>query len=129
VLARRFAIGVELAQRTRAVVLLKGVPTLVSDATGRRFVSCAGTPVLATAGSGDLLSGIAGTLLTQIGDALIAGACAAWAHGRAAEVAGRGRVRGVVLAEVELALRDVWNEPLSVLAPPVLAELPAIGEQ
>lgn len=129
VLARRFAIGVELAQRTRAVVLLKGVPTVVSDATGQRFVSCAGTPVLASAGSGDLLSGIAGTLLTQIGDAQVAGACAAWAHGRAAELAGSGHVRGVVLADVELALREVWNEPLPVLAPPVLAELPAIGER
>jgi ADP-dependent NAD(P)H-hydrate dehydratase / NAD(P)H-hydrate epimerase len=129
VLARRFAIGVELAQRTRAVVLVKGVPTVVCDAAGRRLVSCAGTPVLASAGSGDLLSGIAGTLLTQIGDAHIAGACAAWAHGRAAELAGRGEVRGVMLADVELALREVWNEPLPVLAPPVLADLPAIGER
>ena len=38
-------------------------------------------------------------------------------------------MRGVVLADVELALREVWNEPLPVLAPPVLAELPAIGER
>jgi hydroxyethylthiazole kinase-like uncharacterized protein yjeF len=128
VLARRFAIGVELAQRTRAVVLVKGVPTVVCDASGRRLVSCAGTPVLAAAGSGDLLSGIAGTLLTQIGDAHVAGACAAWAHGRAAEIAGRGDVRGVTLADVETALREVWNEPLPVLPPPVLADLPAIGE-
>lgn len=129
VLARRFAIGVELAQRTRAVVLVKGVPTVVCDASGRRLVSCAGTPVLATAGSGDLLSGIAGTLLTQIGDAHVAGACAAWAHGRAAELAGRGEVRGVVLADVEVALREVWNEPVPALTPPVLAELPAIGDR
>ena len=129
VLARRFAIGVELAQRTRAVVLVKGVPTIVCDASGRRLVSCAGTPVLASAGSGDLLSGIAGTLLTQIGDAHVAGACAAWAHGRAAEIAGRGEVRGVTLADVEHALREVWNEPLPVLAPSVLAELPALGDR
>ncbi len=129
VLARRFDIGAELAQRTRAVVLLKGVPTVVSDAAGQRLVSASGTPVLATAGSGDLLSGIAGTLLAQIGDARIAGACAAWAHGRAAELAGRGQVRGVVLAEVEAALRDVWSEPLAALEAPLLAELPMIGER
>ena len=91
---------------------------------GGDVVSCAGTPVLAAAGSGDLLSGIAGTLLAQIGDAHVAGACAAWAHGRAAEIAGRGHVRGVTLADVERALREVWNEPLPVLAPPVLADLP-----
>jgi ADP-dependent NAD(P)H-hydrate dehydratase / NAD(P)H-hydrate epimerase len=129
VLARRFGIGVELAQRTRAAVLLKGVPTVVSEVSGRRFVSCAGTPVLAAAGSGDLLSGIAGTLLTQMGDAPVAGACAAWAHGRAAEIAGRGQVRGVTLADIDSALRDVWNEQLPALVPPVLADLPAVGDR
>ena len=129
VLARRFDIGVELAQHTRATVLLKGVPTVISNAAGERLVSCAGTPVLAAGGSGDLLSGIAGTLLAQIGDARIAGACAAWVHGRAAEIAGRGYVRGVTFANLDLALRRVWNEPLSALEAPVIAELPAVGER
>ena len=64
-------------------------------------MSCAGTPVLAAGGSGDVLSGIAGTLLAQIGDARIAGACAAWVHGRAAEIAGRGHVRGVTFANLD----------------------------
>jgi NAD(P)H-hydrate repair Nnr-like enzyme with NAD(P)H-hydrate dehydratase domain len=85
--------------------------------------------VLAAAGSGDLLSGISGTLLAQIGSARIAGACAAWAHGRAAEIAGRGQVRGVTLADMDGALREVWNEPLSALEPPVLADLPAVGDR
>ena len=129
VLARRFDIGVELAQRTGATVLLKGVPTVISNAAGDRLVSCAGTPVLAAGGSGDLLSGIAGTLLAQTGDARIAGACAAWVHGRAAEIAGRGHVRGVTFANLDLALRRVWNEPLRALAEPLLAELPAVGER
>jgi hydroxyethylthiazole kinase-like uncharacterized protein yjeF len=129
VLARRFDIGVELAQRTRATVLLKGVPTVISNAAGERLVSCAGTPVLAAGGSGDLLSGIAGTLLAQIGDARITGACAAWVHGRAAEIAGRGYVRGVTFANLDLALRRVWHEPLAALEAPLLAELPAVGER
>jgi NAD(P)H-hydrate epimerase len=127
VLARRFEIGAELATRTRATVLLKGVPTVISNAAGVRLVSCAGTPVLAAAGSGDLLSGIAGTLIAQIGNALDAGACAAWVHGRAAEIAGRAHVRGVTLANVEMALRRVWHEPHPDLGP-VLAELPPVGE-
>ena len=129
VLARRFEIGVELAKRTRSTVLLKGVPTVIADASGDRLVCCAGTPVLAAGGSGDLLSGIAGTLLAQIGTALTAGACAAWVHGRAAEIAGRGQVRGVTFANLDLALRRVWNEPLRALDPPVLAELPVVGER
>jgi NAD(P)H-hydrate epimerase len=126
---RRFEIGAELAARVRATVLLKGVPTVIASPGGERFVSCAGTPVLAAGGSGDLLSGIAGTLLAQIGDALAAGACAAWVHGRAAEIAGRGYVRGVTFANFDLALRRVWNEPLRPLEPPVLADLPAVGER
>lgn len=129
VLAQRFEIGAELAARTRASVLLKGVPTVVSSAKGERLVSCAGTPVLAAAGSGDLLSGIAGTLIAQIGDALTAGACAAWVHGRAAEIAGRGHVRGVTLSNIDRALRRVWHERVHALVPPVLAELPAVGER
>ena len=129
VLANRFEIGADLARRARATVLLKGVPTVISSARGERFVSCAGTPVLAAGGSGDLLSGIAGTLIAQVSDALVAGACAAWAHGRAAELAGRGFVRGVTLADLDGALREVWHETLPTLEPPVLAELPAVGER
>lgn len=129
VLARRFEIGAELAKRARATVLLKGVPTVIADRSGDRLVCCAGTPVLAAAGSGDLLSGIAGTLVAQIGNATTAGACAAWVHGRAAEIAGRGHVRGVTFANLDLALRRVWNEPLAALERPVLAELPAVGDR
>lgn len=129
VLAQRFEIGATLAARTRASVLLKGVPTVVSSPAAARLVCCAGTPVLAAAGSGDLLSGIAGTLIAQIGEAHTAGACAAWVHGRAAEIAGRGYVRGVTFANFDFALRRVWNEPLRALEPPVLAELPAVGER
>ena len=129
VLVRRFDIGAELARRARATVLLKGVPTVISNAAGERLVSCAGTPVLAAGGSGDLLCGIAGTLIAQIGDARVAGACAAWAHGRAAEIAGRGYVRGVTFANLDLAMRRVWHEPLHGRESPMLAELPAVGER
>lgn len=129
VLSRRFEIATELATRARATVLLKGVPTVIANGAGDRLVCCAGTPVLAAGGSGDLLSGIAGTLLAQIGDATTAGACAAWVHGRAAEIAGRGHVRGVTFANLDLALRRVWNEPLAALESPTLAELPAVGER
>jgi NAD(P)H-hydrate repair Nnr-like enzyme with NAD(P)H-hydrate dehydratase domain len=62
-------------------------------------------------------------------DPLTAGACAAWTHGHAGEIAGGGRVRGVVLADVERALGQLWSEPLTALEPPVLAELPAVGDR
>jgi len=85
VLARRFDIGRDVAAQTGTCVLLKGVPSVIASAKGERLVSAAGTPVLAAAGSGDILSGITGTLAAQIDLPHEAAAAAAWMHGRAAE--------------------------------------------
>ncbi len=128
VVARRFDIAAEVAKAIGATVLLKGVPTYIASPNERTLVSATGTPALATGGSGDLLAGIVGTLLAQMNDAHAAAACAAWAHGRAAELAGKGRtLRGITLADVEDALGRVWaREP--ALDPPILAELPAVGD-
>ena len=120
VLDRRFEIGGEVAKRIGATVLLKGVPTIVSGPDGRSIVVAAGTPTLATGGSGDLLSGIAGTLLAQIGLPIIAGAVAAWIHGRAAELAGP-RTRGTTLEDVLDVLPNAWSidptPPRSAISP------------
>ncbi|HEX3866847.1 MAG TPA: NAD(P)H-hydrate dehydratase [Gemmatimonadaceae bacterium] len=129
VLNERFHIGAELARILGAAVLLKGVPTVVTASDGtRRLVSATGTPALATGGSGDLLSGIAGTMLAQIGDPFVAGAVAAWVHGRAAErvPATRG-VRGIVLDDVVSELRESWTFDARPTRYPVLAELPSLG--
>ena len=147
VLAQRFEVGLALAQRTHAAVLLKGVPTVITGMDGTVLVSAAGTPALATAGSGDLLGGIAATLLAQTDDAQAAGACAAWVHGRAAELAAdsnsdlgiarglthRGAhdlaprvTRGITLGDIERAISLVWSAHVDQPAYPVLAELPAL---
>lgn len=130
--AQRFDVGVPLARTLGATVLLKGVPTVVTDQIGRRMVSAAGTPVLAAAGSGDLLAGVVATLLAQAVPAFDAAGCGAWLHGRAAERANAGRpVRGVTLDDVLVALAHGWrlDEGVAPLAWPVLAELPAVGER
>ncbi len=129
VLNERFEIGAELAEIVGACVLLKGVPTVISSPDGRRLVSASGTPALATGGSGDVLTGIAGTLLAQTGDPFIAGAIAAWIHGRAAErVTERSAtgIRGVVLEDIVDELRDAWTLSSRPGRYPVLAELPRI---
>lgn len=136
VLDRRFDIGADVARRLGAVVLLKGVPTVVSDGA-ERLVVARGTPALGTGGSGDLLGGVAAALLapqTRPG-ALAAGAAAAWAHGRAGELATarRGGVRGTTLDDVRDALADAWprggvtGRSVRQRAPyPVFAELPHV---
>jgi NAD(P)H-hydrate epimerase len=129
VLARRFEIGRDVARRVGATVLLKGVPTIVSSPNGERLVSATGTPALATGGSGDVLSGIAGTLLAQTGDPLRAGAAGAWVHGRAAErvPSPSGAVRGITLDDIVAELRDGWTFDARPARYPVLAELPAVS--
>ena len=126
VLDRRFEIGGELAREIGATVLLKGVPTVVSSPDGRRLVVAAGTPVLATGGSGDLLCGIAGTLLAQMDDPLHAAAGAAWIHGRAAELTGPN-VRGTTLEEVLEMLPNAWRIPEARPEYPILIELPKVA--
>jgi NAD(P)H-hydrate epimerase len=67
-----------------AVVLLKGQRTVIAD--GRRTaVNTTGNPALATAGSGDVLTGLIAALLAQGMDAFDAAVLAAHVHGRAAD--------------------------------------------
>lgn len=128
VLAQRFDIGAPLAKQLGAAVLLKGVPTVITSPNGKRLVSATGTPALATAGSGDVLSGVAGTLLAQTGDPLVAGALGAFVHGRAAErIVTSSGARGIALDDVVKELRHVWDFDALPTRYPVLVELPAIA--
>jgi hydroxyethylthiazole kinase-like uncharacterized protein yjeF len=130
VLDNRFDVGKNLAATLDATVLLKGVPTVISNPDGRRLVSASGTPALAAAGSGDVLSGIAGTMLAQLDDPYVAAAIAAWVHGRAAErvpATGGGEVRGIVLEDVVNELRDSWTFDDRPARYPIIVELPAVG--
>jgi len=75
----------DYARQTGVVTVLKGVPTRITDGT-TSYLSMAGSPVLARGGSGDMLSGMTGTLLAQDPEnPLGAAATAAFWHGTAAE--------------------------------------------
>lgn len=119
------------AGRVGAVVLLKGVPTVVSSPGGSALTVAAGNPGLATGGSGDVLSGIIGTALAQEVDPEIAAAVGAQVLGRAADIAARRvSARSLRPMDVIAALPDLWRE-WDVLRrspppprPPILLELP-----
>jgi NAD(P)H-hydrate epimerase len=70
----------EAAERSAAVVLLKGDDTIVALPGGPLAISPGGTPALATAGTGDVLSGLIGALLAKRMDAFEAAALGALAH-------------------------------------------------
>jgi NAD(P)H-hydrate epimerase len=73
-----------LARQTDAVALLKGPTTVVAAPDGGAFVVLGGDARLATAGTGDVLSGIIGALLAQGATALAAAVAGAYLHGAAA---------------------------------------------
>jgi NAD(P)H-hydrate epimerase len=81
---RRGAV-LKLARASRAVVVLKGAHSLIGTPDGEIVVNPTGTPLLATAGSGDVLSGVIGALLAGGLTARDAAMTGAWLHGAAAQ--------------------------------------------
>jgi NAD(P)H-hydrate epimerase len=81
----RLAAARALAERAGAVVLLKGPGTVVADPDRAVALNPTGGPELATAGSGDVLTGIVAGFLARGLDAFRAAAAAAWVHGRTAD--------------------------------------------
>ncbi|WP_369261354.1 NAD(P)H-hydrate dehydratase [Streptomyces sp. R35] len=99
----------ELAGLYGATVLLKGATTLVADAGGGVVrVNSTGTAWLATAGSGDVLSGLAGSLLAAGLSAVDAGSVAAYVHGLAGRFAADGAPAGA--HDVASAIPDAWRD-------------------
>ncbi|MBE7189640.1 NAD(P)H-hydrate dehydratase [Jatrophihabitans endophyticus] len=83
----RLASAREAAATLGVTMLLKGDATVVAAPDGRAWVNRTGTPWLGTAGSGDVLSGLIGSLLTAGLEAPLAAAVGAYVHGVAGQLA------------------------------------------
>ncbi|WP_189224186.1 NAD(P)H-hydrate dehydratase [Saccharothrix coeruleofusca] len=103
----RVAAARRAAEKFRAVVLLKGHVTVVAGPDGRVLVNRASGSWAATAGSGDVLSGLIGALLAARLDPVLAAGCAARLHAVAAERASGGAPipASALLAAVPDAIR------------------------
>ncbi|MBB6428794.1 NAD(P)H-hydrate dehydratase [Algisphaera agarilytica] len=102
-----------LARATGAVVLLKGQHTIVSDGH-RVYRNTTGNPVLATAGTGDVLTGLIASLLAQGCDAFDAGVLGAHLHGSAADAwrdanGSRGMLAMELAGELPAAIARLEN--------------------
>ncbi|WP_329327203.1 NAD(P)H-hydrate dehydratase [Streptomyces luteogriseus] len=107
----RLAAVRELARRYGATVLLKGSTTLVADSGGGAVrVNPTGTGWLATAGSGDVLSGLGGSLLAAGLSAVDAASAGAYLHGLAGRLAAGGAPVGA--HDVADAVPDAWRNVL-----------------
>jgi hydroxyethylthiazole kinase-like uncharacterized protein yjeF len=109
--ANRLAAALELARVHRAFVVLKGCGSIVATPDGRWFINTTGNPGMASAGMGDVLSGITLALLAQGWPAEAALLCAVHLHGAAADrlVAERVGPVGLTAGESIAAARSVLN--------------------
>ena len=109
--ADRLAAARQLAAQLQVTVVLKGSGSVIAAADGQVVINPTGNPALATAGAGDVLSGLCGALLAQGWPEWEAALGAVWLHGIAADDlvrAGVGPI-GLTAGELAPAIRTALN--------------------
>jgi hydroxyethylthiazole kinase-like uncharacterized protein yjeF len=108
----RLKAAMQLATKFNAIAILKGSGTVICSPDGKTVINPTGNPGLATAGTGDVLSGITGSLIAQGLPAWEAALAAVWLHGKAADILEkehRGCI-GITAGEIALVVRNLLNE-------------------
>jgi hydroxyethylthiazole kinase-like uncharacterized protein yjeF len=105
----RIAAAILLAQQLRSTIVLKGAGSVIADRPADSesyWINPTGGPALASAGTGDVLSGMIGALIAQGFGTLTSTLAAVWLHGRAAQAYGADV--GLLASEVpQLAVREL----------------------
>lgn len=108
----RLGIALRYAKRWGVTLLLKGLRTLVANPEGMLYINSTGNPGMATAGSGDILTGIVAGFMAQGLKSHHAAAAAAYLHGMAGDIAKmdmgeNSLMAGDILTHLPLAMRKV----------------------
>lgn len=102
-----------LAERFGAWIVLKGHQTIVTRPDGHCHINTTGNVALASAGTGDVLTGVIASLLAQGFETSVAVSAGVWLHGAAADVLARrlGGPVGVTASELIDEIRLLRNQP------------------
>lgn len=107
----RVKLAGDFAQTHGVVLVLKGHQTLVASPQGGLYLNRLDSPALATAGSGDVLSGIIGSFLAQGMEPVEAACAGVVLHGAAGEICAQSPgVRATIAGDLLDALGDVFRE-------------------
>jgi hydroxyethylthiazole kinase-like uncharacterized protein yjeF len=106
-----------LAAATGAIVVLKGARTIVAAPDGQAFINPIACSALATAGSGDVLTGVTGALLARRVDALAAAQVAVYLHGAAGEALAPELGDGVIAGDLPPAIARVMVRLAQLVRP------------
>ena len=111
----RIGFTMALARRIGAIVVLKGARTVIASKEGDSWVNLTGNPGMATGGSGDILTGIIGGLLTQKLSSLEAAKTGVYLHGYAADLAAQKKgeislIASDILETIPEAIRRIKSE-------------------
>ncbi len=107
--ADRIGIARTYTRETGVTLVLKGVPTIIADPEGRILVNTTGNPGMATAGAGDVLTGMIAGLLGLGINPLEASSAAVYLHGLAGDIATRTRgMHSLIASDIIGAIGDAF---------------------
>lgn len=106
--ADRLQMADEYARKWNMTVVLKGAPTIISSRE-HTYINSSGNPGMATAGSGDVLTGLIAALLSQGLEPLQAAALGVYVHGKAGDLAGQKGQRGLRAGDILTRMQEILS--------------------
>ncbi len=102
--------ALKAARISNAIVLIKGADTVIAAPDGTAVINTNAPPTLATAGSGDVLSGFITGLIAQKMPPFMAACAAVWLHGQAAKIYGLGLTAEDIISTLNQALNKFFRD-------------------
>ena len=99
----------EAAKESNSIIVYKGNDTLIGSPNGKGYINMNSSPFLATAGSGDVLAGIIGGLLSQGIDALSSARLGCNIHSQCAINLGPGLIASDLIKEISQVMKNIIN--------------------